>query len=127
MYINLKNKPEWLLTKSPLGKVPCLELQTGETLYESLVISDYLDEAYPVNRLHPTKPLAKAQDRLLIERFNEVITLMYRVWYIENYCITIISVEASEFRVAVVKIIFSRTEIQEVLLLSLLLLLLLFF
>ena len=81
MYINLTEKPEWLLEKSPLGKVPCLEFENGETLYESLIIADYLDEAYPQNRLYPENPLAKAKDKLLIERFNSVTTTIYQVFY----------------------------------------------
>lgn len=67
------------MEKSPLGKVPCLELETGETLYESLIIAEYLDENYPDHKLYPSDPLAKAKDKLLIERFNEVIGTMYKV------------------------------------------------
>lgn len=80
VYVNLTQKPEWLLEKSPFGKVPCLELEGGETLYESLVIAEYLDEAYPNKKLYPTNPLAKAKDKLLIERFNTVITNMYKLY-----------------------------------------------
>ncbi|NP_001165912.1 glutathione S-transferase O1 isoform X1 [Nasonia vitripennis] len=80
VYVNLSQKPEWLVEKSPLGKVPCLELENGDTLYESLVIAEYLDEAYPEHHLFPTDPLAKAKDKLLIERFNDVITSMYKLY-----------------------------------------------
>ncbi|XP_015586092.1 pyrimidodiazepine synthase [Cephus cinctus] len=80
VYVNLTRKPEWLLEKNELGKVPCLEFESGEILYESLIIADYLDEAYPQNGLHPTDPMAKAKDRLLIERFNTVITIMYKLY-----------------------------------------------
>jgi pyrimidodiazepine synthase len=62
-----------------LGKVPCIEFENGDTLYESLIIAEYLDEAYPQHRLYPEDPLAKAKDKLLIERFNEVTTTMYKV------------------------------------------------
>ncbi|XP_033210966.1 pyrimidodiazepine synthase-like isoform X2 [Belonocnema kinseyi] len=78
--INLTEKPEWLLEKSPLGKVPCLEFENGETLYESLIIADYLDEVYPQNHLYPKNPLAKAKDKLLIERFNSVTTTIYQLF-----------------------------------------------
>ncbi|XP_012287315.1 pyrimidodiazepine synthase [Orussus abietinus] len=80
VYINLTHKPEWLLEKNSLGKVPCIELENGETLYESLVIADYLDEAYPQRPLYPKNPLQKAKDRLLIERFGSVITSMYKLY-----------------------------------------------
>ncbi|KAL7298222.1 hypothetical protein TKK_0009212 [Trichogramma kaykai] len=80
VYVNLSQKPEWLQEKSPLGKVPCLELENGETLYESLIIAEYLDEMFPDHRLYPTDPLYKAKDKLLIERFNDVITSMYKLY-----------------------------------------------
>lgn len=80
VYVNLANKPEWLMEKSPYGKVPCIELNEGETLYESLVIAEYLDEAYPENKLYPTNPLAKAKDKLLIDRFNSVISTLYKLY-----------------------------------------------
>lgn len=81
VYINLTHKPDWLIEKSPLNKVPCIELEGGETLYESLIIADYLDDAYPHNKLYPNNPLAKAKDKLLIDRFNAVITTMYKVFF----------------------------------------------
>lgn len=77
--LNLQKKPEWFVDKNPLQKVPCIELPGGEILYESLIIADYLDEVYPKNKLHPSDPLKKAKDRLLIDRFNSVITPMYKV------------------------------------------------
>ncbi|XP_076622591.1 pyrimidodiazepine synthase [Colletes latitarsis] len=80
VYVNLVNKPDWLLEKSPLGKVPCIELEGGETLYESLVIAEYLDDAYPQNKLYPINPLAKAKDKLLIDRFNSVISTIYKLY-----------------------------------------------
>ncbi|XP_054013208.1 pyrimidodiazepine synthase-like [Hylaeus anthracinus] len=80
VYVNLTNKPEWLLEKTPLGKVPCIEVEGGETLYESLIIAQYLDEAYPQNKLYPSDPLAKAKDNLLIDRFGSVISTMYKLY-----------------------------------------------
>ncbi|KAJ8937131.1 hypothetical protein NQ318_019393, partial [Aromia moschata] len=68
--INLSSKPDWLYDKSPYGKVPALELETGDVLYESLIIVDYLDERYHQHQLHAKDPLQKAKDRLLIEQFN---------------------------------------------------------
>ncbi|XP_014210802.1 pyrimidodiazepine synthase-like [Copidosoma floridanum] len=79
VYVNLSQKPEWLQEKSPLGKVPCIEFENGDTLYESLIIAEYLDEAYPEHRLLPTNPLTKAKDKLLTERFNDFITSMYKL------------------------------------------------
>uniref|UniRef100_A0A0K8TTU5 Putative glutathione s-transferase omega-1-like protein n=1 Tax=Tabanus bromius TaxID=304241 RepID=A0A0K8TTU5_TABBR len=83
IYVNLTNKPEWLTQKSPLGKVPALELanEPGRpTIYESLVVCEYLDEKYKTRPLLPKDPLQKARDRILIERFNQVISSMYKVF-----------------------------------------------
>lgn len=79
--IDLSNKPEWLTKYSPLGKVPALLLpETGQPfLYESLVIADYLDEKYPERPLHPKDPLAKALDKLFVERFANITNAFYKL------------------------------------------------
>lgn len=68
--INLNNRPAWYYQKNPMGKVPTLELENGNLIYESLVTADYLDEVYPNNPLNSSDPLKKAQDRMLIELFG---------------------------------------------------------
>jgi len=80
VFVNLTHKPEWLVKKSPLGKVPCIEFKDGDSLYESLIIADYLNEAHPGNNLYPEDPLLKAKDKLLIERFNSVIATMHKLY-----------------------------------------------
>jgi len=77
--VNLISKPKWFIEKNPLGNVPCIELKAGEILRESLIIADYLDEAYPEVKLYPSNPLAKAKDKLLIDQFNEVKVIVYKV------------------------------------------------
>lgn len=49
----------------PLGKVPVLELDNGETIAESTVILDYLEDVFPENPLRPDNPLARAHDGML--------------------------------------------------------------
>lgn len=73
--INLSNKPEWLYDKSFHGKIPALELETGDVIYGSLIIPDYLDGRYSQNPLHSADPLQKTKDRLLIEQFSQVNSL----------------------------------------------------
>ncbi|XP_041968540.1 pyrimidodiazepine synthase-like [Aricia agestis] len=68
--------PEWFKAKNPRLKIPVLEIPTesgDKFLFESVVICDYLDEKYTRRPLHSRDPFVKAQDRLLIERFNELI------------------------------------------------------
>jgi glutathione S-transferase len=55
-----------VLARSPLGKVPWLELENGRRLVESQVIAEYLEEAYPEKPLLPRDPFERAKVRELI-------------------------------------------------------------
>lgn len=62
------------LARSPLGKVPWLELDGGRRITESQVILEYLEEAYPQTPLLPSDPFERAKVR-------ELAT--YLEWYLE--------------------------------------------
>ena len=49
---------------NPYKMVPILELDSGECLYESTVINEYLEEAFPEPPLLPTDPEGRAITRL---------------------------------------------------------------
>ena len=53
------------LARSPIGKVPFLELDGGRRLSESQVICDYLEDAYPQKPLYPRDPFERAKVREL--------------------------------------------------------------
>jgi glutathione S-transferase len=59
--IHPSQKDEYLL-KSPMGKVPYLEVD-GIRLRESAVIMEYLEDAYPQQPLLPKDPLERAKVR----------------------------------------------------------------
>jgi glutathione S-transferase len=67
-YIDLAAPPAWFLNMSPLKKVPLL-IAEGHVIFESTVINEYIDEAYP-NKLHPANLILRAQNRSWIELGN---------------------------------------------------------
>lgn len=61
-YIDRDNRPDWFLAISPHAKVPVLQIDGGEALFESNAIAEYLDET-AAPRLHPDGPIARARNR----------------------------------------------------------------
>lgn len=81
--IHLNNKPEWLFDANPNGKVPALQLvdKPGEPfVYESMLIAEYLDEVHPENKLYPSDPFEKLQEKLWIERFGPVANKFHQTF-----------------------------------------------
>lgn len=70
--IHLKEKPEWYLKKNPLGQVPTLETPAGEMISDSVIVCEYLDEAFPEKKLFPSSPYCKAQQKMRLESFSKV-------------------------------------------------------
>ncbi|MDP8952735.1 MAG: glutathione S-transferase family protein [Actinomycetota bacterium] len=60
-------------------KVPALKVGDA-TLYESAIINEYLDEAYPEKRLLNEDPLERASQRILIDCIsNRFVPLLYQL------------------------------------------------
>lgn len=67
--IDLEQTPEWYLKLCPTGKVPLLK--HGETLlWESTIINEYLEEAFPTPALMPTDPAERAWLRIWVDYAN---------------------------------------------------------
>ncbi len=62
---DLRNKSERFLAVSPYGKVPAL-VHDGQTIYESLIINEYLEEVFPQPTLMPADPVLRARARIWI-------------------------------------------------------------
>ncbi len=70
-----KKVPE-VLAKHPLGKVPYID--DGElTLYDSTVINEYLNDAYPEPALLPADALSRARARALENYGDEGVLMKY--------------------------------------------------
>jgi len=61
-YIDRDNRPDWFLAISPHSKVPVLQIDGKEALFESNAIAEYLEET-ATPKLHPSDPIARARNR----------------------------------------------------------------
>jgi glutathione S-transferase len=73
------------LARSPMGKVPFLELDGGRRLAESDVIAEYLEEAYPQKPLLPKDPFERAKVRELVKFMELHLELVARRLYGELF------------------------------------------
>lgn len=69
------------LARTPMGKVPFLELEGGRRLSESAVICEYLEDAYPQPPLLPKDPWERAKVRELIVHMELHMELVARRLY----------------------------------------------
>ena len=61
--VDLSNKSEEFLSASPTGKVPVVVVD-GDSIYESNVVNQYLDEVFESPRLLPEDPKQRAYARI---------------------------------------------------------------
>jgi glutathione S-transferase len=64
--IDLFNRPTWFREVSPYGKVPVLR-HHGRVVYESGIINQYLDEAFPAPPMLPPDAYGRAQARIWMD------------------------------------------------------------
>ena len=69
------------LARTPMGKVPFLEVDGGAQLSESQVICEYLEDAYPQKPLYPRDPLERARVRELVTILELHMELVARRLY----------------------------------------------
>ncbi|KAM0746344.1 hypothetical protein T439DRAFT_329794 [Meredithblackwellia eburnea MCA 4105] len=77
--IDLKNKPEWYASKvNPASKVPVIQVgddKSGVKVPESHVILELIADLFKDSNksILPETPLARAEARYFIERFNQIV------------------------------------------------------
>jgi glutathione S-transferase len=77
--IDLAEMPPWYLDLSPNKKVPLLD-DSGQKVWESAIINEYIEEAYPQQPLWPTEPLMRAKGRLAIDfAGNHIVPTFYHI------------------------------------------------
>ncbi len=71
---------ESLSGKSPMGKVPCIEVD-GQYVSETTAILDYLDDISPQPPLYPSDPLARAKVKEMVRVIELYVELPVRRHY----------------------------------------------
>ena len=82
-YIDLKNKPEWFIKISPLGKVPVLQIDNSNIIFESTVINELIDELNPPITL-AKNPIEKAKERAWIAYSDTLMSDMHSIFRNSN-------------------------------------------
>lgn len=75
------NQSDEFLARTPMGKVPFLEIDRGRRLSESQVICEYLEEVYPEKPLLPKDPWERAKVRELVAHMELHMELVARRLY----------------------------------------------
>ncbi|HZA45016.1 MAG TPA: glutathione S-transferase family protein [Rubrobacter sp.] len=68
--VDFRNKSNEFLEASPNGKVPVVVVD-GDSLYESNIVNQYLDEVHEEPKLMPGDPKARAYARIWMARAND--------------------------------------------------------
>jgi glutathione S-transferase len=80
----LTSQESEMLTRSPMGKVPYLDID-GQHLCESQVICEYIEDHYPNNPLYPKDVLERARVRELITVIELHMELVARRLYTQAF------------------------------------------
>ena len=74
--VDVRNKPDWFLALSTNGKVPVLK-RDHCVVFDSAVINEYVDEAFPEIPLMPSRPEDRARVRFWINFANSQLHTSY--------------------------------------------------
>ncbi len=81
--VDLRNKPDWFLAVSPYGKVPVI-VDDGQTIYESAIINEYLDEKYKNVPMMPKEPVERAKARIWMDYCTNKYLILSRKLLLDN-------------------------------------------
>jgi len=77
LVVEFPNQEEGFLARSPMGKVPCLEVD-GTHITETSAILDYIEESQPQPALLPCDSVARAKVRELCKSLELYVELIAR-------------------------------------------------
>jgi glutathione S-transferase len=69
--VDLNDRPPWMYELNATGRVPVLD--DAFVLPESAMILEYLEDRYPEPALLPADPVERAQARLAVYRFGDLL------------------------------------------------------
>src|SRR5882672_6660288 len=70
---------------NPFRLTPVLELENGKTLYESSIINEYLEEAYPEPAMLPRDPYERARIRMLEDTTDQYFGAAVRAFTMSQF------------------------------------------
>lgn len=86
--VDLGNIPDWYYEISPTGRAPLLR-QGDQVIWESTVINEFLEDAFPDRPLLPRDPVARAHARIWIEYCNNTFQ--------PNFCGLVFELDESKY------------------------------
>ncbi|MDO8597438.1 MAG: glutathione S-transferase family protein [Sulfuricaulis sp.] len=82
-YIDRDHRPDWFLAISPHSKVPVLQIDGEDALFESNAIAEYLEET-AAPRLHPEDPIARARNRAWTDYVSTFASAVSNTMYADS-------------------------------------------
>jgi glutathione S-transferase len=73
-----KSEDAGFLKLNPFRLTPVLELDNGATIYESTVINEYLEDAFPEPAMLPKEPYERARIRMIEDTTDQYVYLALR-------------------------------------------------
>jgi glutathione S-transferase len=83
-----KSENPAFLKLNPFRLTPVLELEDGATIYESTVINEYLEEAYPEPAMLPKEPFERARIRMIEDTTDQYVYLALREFRMSQFDFT---------------------------------------
>jgi len=80
-----KSENPAFLKLNPFRLTPVLELENGGTVYESTVINEYLEDAYPDPAMLPKDPYERARIRMIEDTTDQYLNLALREFRLSQF------------------------------------------